>query len=225
VIPLLLAAGAAATGGAAEFMAAYPSASVVLTSDRARLSHASAFEAPSPGKTPEAAALAFLQKFHAAFGITSRQKLVAKDHPQPGQAVILHFERRIDGQPVFDGDIVVAMNAGSAVTLVNSGDVPAKIGGRMRISRQAAINAAQAAIPGLEGAGTPKAVPGWRTSGKAVAPMWRVDFSAAQPAGDWRSYVNGESGKVVERVDLRSTSRPPGVAPGSQGLPPRPKDG
>lgn len=223
MILLLLAAGAAASGGAARFTASYPSASVIVSADGARLTHASSFEAPQPGKSPEAAARSFLSKHRAAFGIGPRQRLVARDRPEPGRPAAVHFERRIDGFPVFDGDIVVGLNAAGAVTLVNGADVPAPVAGRARISRRAAIRAAQAAIPGLETTGVPRASRGWRAAGKSVRPVWRVDFTAGRPRGDWRSYVSAETGKVLLRLDLRSTA--PGIAPESQGLDVRPKEG
>jgi len=217
LIPLLLAA-AAASGGAAEFLAAYPGASVILTGDGTRITHASGFEAPSSGSTPAAAALAFLGKHHAAFGIGKRQHLQARSHPRAGQPASIHVERRIDGLPVFDGDLVVGVNGAGAVTLVNGTDVPEKIGGKVHVTRQAAIAAAQAAIPDLQTSDSPKATRGWRAAGKGVIPVWRVDFAASRPSGDFRTYVSADTGKVLQRTNLRSTARPPGVAPAKPDL-------
>ena len=218
MIAVLLAAGAAAgPGGAAAFKAAFPGASVIPTADGARLKHASAFEATGLGDSPESAAAAFLEKYGAAFGIGPRQKVVAVDHPAPGPAVAVHFERRIDGLPVFDGGIAVGVNAANAVILVNAGDVPAGVSGHARISRRAAIRLAKSAIPKLVTTDVPRVERGWRAAGKVVRPVWRVDFTASRPQGDWRSYVDGETGKVLLRLDLRSTGPQRGIAPGATG--------
>lgn len=204
---------AALSGGAAELKAAYPAASVIATRDGVRLTHVSGFEAAGPGDTPETAASAFLEKHRGAFGIGPRQKLVALDHPAAGSAVAVHFERRVDGLPVFDGGIAVGLNAANAVVLVNSADIPATVTGRHRISRSAAIRAAKAAIPRLRTSDEPRAEKGWHAFGRVVRPVWRVEFTASRPQGDWRSYVDAQTGKVLLRLDVRSTAPQPGIAP------------
>lgn len=147
------------------------------------------------------------------------QELVARSAPSAGQPGPVRFERRIDGLPLFDGDVVVGVNAANAVILVNVADVPPRVTGRARISRDAAIEAAKAAMPGLEIADTPRAERGWKAAGEAVRPVWRVDFAAARPPGYWRTYVDAESGKVLLRVDLRAFGAGSGVAPEGGVLP------
>ena len=213
MIPVLLAAAAAISGAAADFRAAWPAASVIASADGTRLTHASSFEAAGLGGSPEAAASAFLEKHRAVFGIGPRQKLVALDHPAAGASVAVHFERRIDGLPVFDGGVAVGVNAANAVVLVNSADVPARVTGRARISRSAAIRAAKAAIRGLRTTEAPRAERGWHAAGRVVRPVWRVELTATRPRGDWRSYVDAQTGKVLSRFDVRSTASPPGIAP------------
>ena len=208
-----LVAAAALSGGAAAFQAAWPDASVIASADGSRLIHASAFEAPGLGDSPESAAAAFLEKYASAFGIGARQKLVAIDHPAPGPAVVVHFERRIDGLPVFDGGVTVGLNAANAVIVVNSADVPIAVSGRARVSRKEAIRLAKAATPKLVTSDVPRAERGWRAAGKTVRPVWRVDFTATRPKGDWRSYVDAETGKVLQRIDLRNSIPQPGIAP------------
>lgn len=114
------------------------------------------------------------------------QELVARSAPSAGQPGPVRFGRRIDGLPLFDGVVVVGVNAANAVILVNVADVPPRVTGRARISRDAAIEAAKAAMPGLEIADTPRAERGWKAAGEAVRPVWRVDFAAARPPGYWR---------------------------------------
>jgi len=213
VITASIIAAAALSGGAAAFKAARPDASVIPSGDGSRLTHASGFEAAGLGDSPERAAAAFLEKYASAFGIGPRQKLVAIDHPAPGPAVVVHFERQINGMPVFDGAIAVGLNAANAVIVVNSADVPAAGSGRARVSRKEAIRLAKAAIPKLVTSDVPRAERGWRAAGKTVRPVWRVDFTATRPEGDWRSYVDAETGKVLQRIDLRNSIPQPGIAP------------
>ncbi len=203
---------AAALGPVADFKAAFPAASVIESPAGGRLTSASGFEASGLGDTPEAAARAFLKEYGAAFGIDPRQELVARTALAAGQVGPVRFERHIDGLPLFDGDVVVGVDAKGSVILVNAADVPAQVKGRARISRKAAIRAATTAIRGLQTADTPRAKRGWRASGQQIRPVWRVDLVAARPPGDWRTYVDAETGKVFLRVDLR-TSDGVGISP------------
>lgn len=216
MIPALSLALALAAAPAPAFRADFPAAAVVESPSGERLVQASGFSAPGMGKTPEAAALAFLRKYGAAFGISPRQTLWAKSGGDDAGAGVgaIRVERRIAGAPVFDGDVVVGVDPAGAVILVNAADVPARVTGRPALSRAAAIRAARSAIPGLKGAGPATAQRGWRGNVDAVRPVWRVDFTAAEPAGDWRCYVDAETGKVLLRTDRRS----PGL-PGLRGAP------
>jgi len=206
IVALLL---AAAGGGVASFKAAFPDASVTQAPGIGTLTSASGFQAVGLGKTPEEAARAFLEKYGAAFGVGPGQELVARPTETPGPTV--RFERRIDGLPVFDGDIVVGTTADSTVIVVNTSGVPAKVTGKARTSRTAAIKSAKAAMPNLKTSDAPKAERGWRAAGQAIRPVWRVDFVASRPPGDYRSYVDAETGKVIFRVDRRKTSSPGGI--------------
>ena len=212
IAAVVLAAGLGA-GSAAGFKAAFPSASVIESPAGGRLTHASGFRASGLGETPEAAARAFLTKYGAAFGIGPRQELIARSTPAPGQPGPVRLERRIDGLPVFDGDVVVGVDASNAVILVNNTDTPPRQAGRARISRSAAIRAAKAAIPGLRISDAPRVERGWRGAGQAMRPVWRVDFVAERPPGDWRTYVDAATGKVLLRTNLRADSARLGAAP------------
>jgi Zn-dependent metalloprotease len=218
MISILMLAATLPAAGPADFEAAFPGASVIESPTRGRLTSASGFEAAGLGETPEAAARAFLAKYGPAFGINPPQELVARNTLMSGHPGPVRFERRIDGSPVFDGDVVVGVNASNAVILVNSTDVPGQVEGRARISRAVAIRAAKRAIPRLEMSDSPRAERGWRAAGQAIRPVWRVDFTAARPPGDWRTYVDAETGKVHLRVDLRTNARGLGVAPHRGGL-------
>ncbi|MEI7705865.1 MAG: PepSY domain-containing protein, partial [Deltaproteobacteria bacterium] len=192
-----------AQAGPAALRTDFPGVETSVSTSGERLTHASGFRAPGLGETPEAAARAFLARYAAAFGIGPKQVLVLQAAPASGQPGAVRLERRIDGLPIFDGDIVVGVDTQGAVFLVNTGDIPGDGAGRFRISRKVAIDRARAAIQGLETTDTPRAERGWRSDGKVVRPVWRVDFAAARPPGDWRTFVDAETGKVLQRMNLR----------------------
>ena len=204
MITLLLAA-TLCLGGVDDFRAAFPEASTIESPAGGHLTQASGFEARGLGATAEASARAFLSRYGAAFGIGPHEKLVARGAPAPGRSGPVRFERHIHGMPVFDGDLTVGVNAANAVILVNASRAPAETSGIVRISRKAAIRAAKAAMPGLESTDDPRTARGWRGFGRVLRPVWRVDFVASRPAGDWRSYVDAETGKVLLRIDLRAS--------------------
>ena len=198
---------AAASSAVAAFRADFPGASVTESPAGGRLTNASGFEARGLGADPESAARAFLDKYGAAFGIAGRQKLALGDAAHSGEPPRrIRFERRIDGLPVFDGDVILALDASNAVILVNTSDVPPKISGQFRISKKSAIGAAQKALKNPKTSAPPRAVRGWKAAGSAVRPVWRVDLAAEQPPGEWRSFVDAETAKVLLRRDLRTTA-------------------
>jgi Zn-dependent metalloprotease len=184
---------------ASSFTADFPQATVIESASHGRLTNASGFSAGGLGNTPEAAALAFLARYGAAFGISSKQQLVVR-----GGGTALHVERQIDGLPVFDGEVVVGLSANNAVILVNSADVPGETSGRFRYSRRAAARAAAKGLAGTVIQETPRAVRGWKVAGPTVRPVWRVDLATEHPAGEWRTFVDAETGAVLSRTNLRS---------------------
>jgi Zn-dependent metalloprotease len=208
VIAVLLLLAVLGQSGADAFASAFPGAETSVTATGGRLTHASAFRAEGLGEAPEATARAFLARHGAAFGVGPGQELVLQYATEPGSVGPVKFSRRIGQLPVFDGDLTVGLDAQGAVILVNAGDVPPAASGRFRISRKAAIERAQAAIQGLKGVATPTAERGWRAAGATVRPVWRVDFLATQPPGEWRTYVDADSGKVLQRTNLRVTGGP-----------------
>jgi len=217
----MIAAMLLAAGGVASFKAAFPEASVTESTGTGTLTSASGFEAQGLGKTPEEAARAFLARYGAAFGVGREQQLSVLPTVPPGP--IVRFQRRIDGSPVFDGDIVVGTKDDASVFVVNTSAVPAKVTGKARISRAAAIRSAKAAVPNLKSSDPPRAERGWRAAGEAVRPVWRVDFIASRPPGDFRSYVDAETGRLLFRVDRRRTNSPGGIrAPSAEAEPERP---
>lgn len=213
---------AAALGlSATHFKAAFPAATTIESPAGGRLTNAFGFEVAGLGDTPETAARAFLAKYGAAFGVSRRQALVVRAARVAGRPGPVRFERRLYNLPIFDGDVVVGVNARNAVILVNGTDVPTQVKGRFRISRKAAIRASKDAIRGLEMSDAPRTERGWRGAGRAIRPVWRVEFTAARPPGDWRTYVDAETGNVLLRVDLRADAAGSGFVP-ERGLLERP---
>jgi hypothetical protein len=195
---------AVVSSAVAAFRADFPAASVVEAPSGCCLTNASGFEARGLGDNPEAAARAFLARYGGAFGITGKQRLVLRDAPPPGQLGRVRFGREISALPVFDGDLVLGVDAANSVILVNASDVPRATSGRFHISRKAAIRAAMKAIPGLATSDSPRAQRGWKAVGRTVRPVWRVEFVAERPAGDWRTYVDAQTGRVVLRTNVRT---------------------
>jgi len=172
--------------------------------------HASGFLAQTGG-TPEDAARAFLWAYGAAFGVTDRQVLVLKGAPSLGDVGAVRFERTIDGLPVFGGDLVVGVDSLRRVFLVNATDIGPSVSGRHGLDEAAALRAAVASFAdAVRGAGPATVAAGWRAFGNSARAVYRVDFIAEHPAGDWRVYVDGESGKALFRENLRYYASAPG---------------
>jgi Zn-dependent metalloprotease len=180
---------------AASFAADFPQAATTVSNGR--LTHASGFEARGLGDTPQAAATAFLARYGDAFGISPQQKLVLR-----GGGTALHFERQIDGLPIFDGNLVVGIGADNSVILVNGSDVPPASSGSFRYSRKAATSKALKALKAANDADA-RAVKGWTASGDSVRPAWRVDLTT--DSGDWRLFVDAETGAILSRNSLRQS--------------------
>jgi hypothetical protein len=200
MVPSLLLAFA--LGGAAGFQSAFPAAAVVKSAAGDRLTSATGFEAAGLGATPEAAARAFLERHGADFGLAPRHELRLRSAPRAGAPGAVRFERRIEGRPLFGGDLVLGVDARGAITLVNATDVPARVTGRFRLGRKAAVAAAAGGVTGTA-EGAARAERGWRAFGGAVRPVWRVVHATRDPAGEWQSDVDAATGKVLFRTDLR----------------------
>jgi Zn-dependent metalloprotease len=208
VIASLITAAALAAGPN-EFLASHPRAVRIEARGGGQLVHASGFEASGLGDSPEEAARAFLDRYGAAFGVAPEQRLVVRARPGAGLAGPVRFERLIGGLPVFGGEVVVSVNAANAVFLVNAADVPPRSSGRFALGRRAAIRAAKASLgEGAELAGPPAAGRGWQPVAESLRPAWRLDLALTKPAGEWRVYVDAETGEVILRMDRRRTAAP-----------------
>jgi uncharacterized protein (TIGR03382 family) len=110
---------------------------------------------------------------------------------------------------VFGGDLTVGVDEKMRVFLVNSGNPPGMAMGSHKLGEAAAHKAALAGS--FEGATSGSIVAGYRTFLGSTRAVYRVDFIAEKPAGDWRSFVDGETGAVLFRENLRSYASAPGM--------------
>ncbi len=143
--------------------------------------------------------------------MTASQTLTVKGAPAAGEVGAVRFERTIDGLPVFGGDLVVGVDEQDRVFIVNSGSVPPIISGRHALGEAVARSAAASSLSGgVRGVGSAVVAAGWRAFGSQVRAVYRVDFIAEEPAGDWRVFVDGETGKALFRENLRYYASAPG---------------
>jgi Zn-dependent metalloprotease len=213
VMMSLLFALAVVASPAEKFVQLHPGSAAVRSADGQQLVHASGFSVETGARTPEDAARAFLGTHGNGFGISARQKLVVRNAPAPEQAGAVRFARTIDGLSVFGGDIVVGIDGSNRAFLVNTGAVAPTIQGRHLLDEPSARQAALSAFAGgVRGAGPAKVEAGWQSFGTSVRAVYQVDFFAADPAGDWRIVVDGETGTPLFRVDLRNFASAPGKA-------------
>jgi hypothetical protein len=193
IVALLIAAQAAAS-----FRADFPKAKVVEASPGGALTNVSGFAARGLGATPEAAARAFLRRYGAEFGVTERQKLIVR--VKKGKQ--LRFERQLDGDPIFDADLLVGVNAENAVTLVDTAAVPGETSGAFMIGKEEALAASMGQIAELSRNPRPKEARGWRSNGSSLRAVWRVDLVAGTPESVWRTYLDAQTAQIVLRIEL-----------------------
>jgi Zn-dependent metalloprotease len=194
-----------------RFVQAHPASRRIVSPDGKRLVHASGFLSEATGRPPADAARAFLAAHGAAFGVTARQVLVLEGAPVAGRVSAVHFRRTIDGLPIFGGDLVVGVDVEGRVFVVNGADVSADVSGQHVLGENGARRAAVASFPeGVQGE-TPVAVAaGWSTFGPSMRAVYRVDFIARNPVGDWRVFVDAETGRMLFRENLRFNASAPG---------------
>jgi hypothetical protein len=204
----LAAPGAAEVRTPAEFLRRQPGSAALTTPDGARLVHASGFSFDTGLARPADAAAAFLAVHGAAFGVTDRHALDLLSRVPAGPVGAVHVGRSIDGLPVFGGDLVVGVSGG-AVFLVNAGDVPPAVAGSHALDPEAAAAAARAAVAGGSEPAAATVAAGWRALPGEVRAVYRVDLVTRRPFGDWRLWVDAETGAVLLREDrLRHATAP-----------------
>jgi hypothetical protein len=165
----------------------------------------------------EAGARAFLQERGAPFGVGPGVELErVRVHDAPGADGAAVFRRRVEGLPVFGGELAVGWRGDGAVTLVNGSPALAT-----RRAGAFAIDAAQAraaALRGLPGTplGEPRAEAGLLERGGWLWPAWKVVHATDQLAGHGTSYVDGVQGALLWRVprvvELARCTAPPCIA-------------
>src|SRR5689334_8101047 len=185
---------------AETFAARFPGSSALRAAGGEHLVHASGFVADMGARAPEEAARAFLAEHGGAFGVASGQSIVLDAAPAAGEPGAVRFHRTIGGLPVFGGDLVVAVDAQNRVFLVNSGRVGSSMSGRHAVGDDAARRSATSFARRAASAAVSA---GWRALADSLRAVYRVDFVAQDPPGDWRVYVDGETGRALFRENLR----------------------
>lgn len=188
---------------AASFQASFPKATVAEEAGGGQILKASGFSADGLGSTPQAAAAAFLKKYGESFGVTAKQKLAAR--AAKGK---IRFERRLDGDPIFEADILVGMK-GNAVVSVETDPVPTQTVGHWDLSKGQAEQAAFTSTPEPARLPHARSMKGWKADGPTLRAVWCVDLLAGEPASDWRTYLDAQDGHVLLRYDLRAATRKP----------------
>src|SRR5216683_3001698 len=206
VLTAILVASIAVANPVESFVRENPAARLIRSADGSSLVHASGFLAETGAARPEEAARAFLRSHGAAFGIANDQALVRKGAPPVAGAAAIRFERTFQGLPVFGADLVVGVDAQNRIFLVNSGNVAPATWDRHLLGEAQALGAAVSSFAG--GARDVEAVSvtaGWKAVAGALHAVYRVDFVARQPAGDWRVFVDAQTGRALFRAPLRSS--------------------
>jgi Zn-dependent metalloprotease len=200
-------AAVAVNPGARHFLTDHPAAAHTTAPD-GHLTHASGFLAETGAHDAESAARSFLGKYEDEFGVGS-EGLELRGVPELGRSGAVKFARTIGGMQLFGGDVTVGVDERHRVFLVNSGSSMGFVSGSHLVGEQAAHKAALAAVKGGGAdAGEGTIVAGYRTFLNSTRAVYRVDFIT--PAGDWRTFVDGETGKVLFRQNLRDHVSAPG---------------
>jgi hypothetical protein len=187
---------------AASFQASFPKATVVEVSPGGQLLKASDFAAKGLGSTPQAAAAAFLKTYGAAFGVSEKQKVVARG----AKGKLLRFERMLGADPIFEADVLVGVK-GNDVVSVETAPVPALAEGSWDLSKADAEQAAFAANPEPAHPPHARSQKGWKSDGMTLRPAWRVDLYAGEPVSDWRTYLDAHDAHILLRYDLKAGTK------------------
>jgi uncharacterized protein (TIGR03382 family) len=203
---VLLAAALTANPHARHFLTDHPAAAQQNSAD-GHLTHASGFLADTGARDAETAARSFLADYEGEFGI-GNDGLELRGMPQAGKSGAVKFARTLNGMQLFGGEVTVGVDEKHRVFLVNAGSGAGTVSGSHLIGETAAHQAALEAVASSADAGEGTIVQGYRNFLGQTRAVYRVDF--INTAGDWRSFVDGETGKVLLRQNLRSYATAPG---------------
>jgi Zn-dependent metalloprotease len=187
-----------------DFAERNPASSRIPAADGRSLLHASGFRVATGARLPEEAARTFLAADGAAFGVAADQELVLVSSPLQGEVGAVRFRRSVGGLPVFGGDLVVGVDGTGSVFLVNTSAAgPGTAGHHLFSDGEAARLAAASFQGGLRGDGPATVTRGWRQVEGTLRAVYRVDVVASEPRGEWRVFLDGETGRTVFRHDRR----------------------
>jgi len=201
-----LAIAALLFAAAPDFRADFPAAEVELSRDGKPIERASKFSAPGLGRTCAQAALAFLERYGASFGIAS-ESWRARPDAAPTR---VSFERTIDGLPMFERTVTVGCDDAAAVVLLTAPAVPPRARVGFTVGRAAATVAAKHAVGDHGGARwTHTSAKGWYVGADETLPAWQVDLSGSDGVVGWRVYVDAGNGAVLSKTSLGATASIP----------------
>lgn len=209
---VLVAAAPAGASPPAQFAKAHPGSAQVTSPSGRQLLQASGFLTAPSARGPEQAGRDLLASQGAAFGITPEQTLVLRHAPPAGAVGPVRFSRLVNGLPVFNGDLVVGVDAQARAFLVNAAEVGSELSGQHTLGEGAAAEAALASFgPAARASSTATIEKGYRTVGSLLRAVYQVDFIGAQPAGDWRVFIDGETSATRFRLNRRDYASAPGT--------------
>jgi Zn-dependent metalloprotease len=197
-----------------RFVAAHPASLRAAAPGGRQLLHASGFAAQQEGgaQAPEASARAFLSRHGEAFGLFAGQRLLLVQQPAPGEAGLVRFAREVDGLPVFGGELAVGVDGQGRVTSVDGAEAGLSIsGGHVLREEVAAAFALRSLGPSARLRSEVAVALGLRARGGLLRAVYRVDFASEEPAAELRTWIDGETGAVLLREDLRLRAAPQGT--------------
>jgi len=201
-----LAIAALLFAAAPDFRADFPTAEIALSRDGKSIERASKFSAPGLGRTCAQAALAFLERYGASFGLAS-ESWRAKPDAAPAR---VSFERAIDGLPVFERTVIVGCDDEATVVLMTAPAVPPRAGVGFVVGRASATIAAKHAVGDHGGARfRHTSAKGWYVGDGEILPAWQIELSGSDGMAAWRVYVDAARGTVLSKTSLGTTASAP----------------
>jgi len=142
----------------------------------------------------------------------------------PGQGGSALFRRRVNGLPVFGGEIGVSWRPDGAITAVSGSQALAT-----EPAESFAVDAPQAQLAALDdlgpSVGAASAAQGWFEHQGQLFPAWRITAETALSRGPFHAYVDGLTGLLLYRVSLRHDAGPVILSYAQSPLEPQPAAG
>jgi MYXO-CTERM domain-containing protein len=187
---------------------------------------AAGFAVPRVAMDDEENARRFLaaqgEPFGAGPGADLETVRVTTSPSQGGSAL---FQRRVNGLPVFGGELGVSWRPDGAITAVSGSQALAT-----EPAETFSIGASEALLAAIDGSlgpsiGASSAAQGWFEHQGQLLPTWRITAETALSNGPFHAYVDGATGRLLYRVSLRHDAGPAILAYAQSPLEPQPAPG